>query len=251
MTKKMILQALRDPLMMTRQDLIRQSIEILYQYRITCNPGSPAGQLILPESLKLLILYTLVLLKSDCLRLNGTEAGRIGGYPDPSADERAVALYNTFSMSTKPLILKLYPRLYKFEDGFGTLKRCDTPSSAHLTADGIFVLDCYDVFYICISKEVSPQILSDLFGVSQTDPTITPEFSTGSDAAESIRQKLFGLRGDRECYPETKLVILGSGSRVENRFLKYLTDDRTKIEQSYSEFLCFMHKEIQSKIQQR
>ena len=66
---------------------------------------------------------------------------------------------------------------------------------------------------------------------------------------EAMELQLNKLRSGRSVYGERVLVFLGSGSREENRFLKCLTDDRTKIEQSYSEFLCYVHKEIQNKIQ--
>jgi protein transport protein SEC24 len=47
-----------------RQDLIAQCVQILYVYRRFCASNPAPGQLILPETLKLLPLYTLGLLKN-------------------------------------------------------------------------------------------------------------------------------------------------------------------------------------------
>jgi hypothetical protein len=63
--KASCLEALTDPLVSVRESVTRQCVDALYQYRLTCASSSPPGQLILPESLKLMPLYTLAFLKSD------------------------------------------------------------------------------------------------------------------------------------------------------------------------------------------
>ncbi len=50
-----------------RDSFTHQCAVILSCYRKHCSSQSPAGQLILPESLKLLPMYANCLLKSDCL----------------------------------------------------------------------------------------------------------------------------------------------------------------------------------------
>lgn len=64
-TKAAALQAFTDPLVTVREAVTQQCVEALFQYRLTCASSSPPGQLILPESLKLMPLYSLALLKSD------------------------------------------------------------------------------------------------------------------------------------------------------------------------------------------
>ena len=58
-------QAWAEPLATVRESITKLCVETLYQYRSTCASTSPPGQLILPESLKLMPLYALALLKSD------------------------------------------------------------------------------------------------------------------------------------------------------------------------------------------
>ena len=49
-----------------REYIKDMSRDILHAYRLHCSPNSPRGQLILPDSLKLLPLYSLCLLKHSC-----------------------------------------------------------------------------------------------------------------------------------------------------------------------------------------
>ena len=55
------------PFKSIRETLTKQCAVMLACYRKQCSSQSPAGQLILPESLKLLPMYTNCILKSDCL----------------------------------------------------------------------------------------------------------------------------------------------------------------------------------------
>ena len=55
------------PFKAIRENLTKQCAIMLACYRKQCSSQSPAGQLILPESLKLLPMYTNCILKSDCL----------------------------------------------------------------------------------------------------------------------------------------------------------------------------------------
>jgi hypothetical protein len=43
-------------------------------------------------------------------------------------------------------------------------------------------------------------------------------------------------------------VGAGSGSAAEGHFVKLLVDDRQKDAQSYVEYLCLVHKQIQNRL---
>ena len=60
LTKQAVWAAWAEPLQRVRENVTRACVDMLYQYRHTCASSSPPGQLILPESLKLLPLYALV-----------------------------------------------------------------------------------------------------------------------------------------------------------------------------------------------
>ncbi len=51
-----------------KETLVEDCVNVLYNYRKFCATNSSSGQLILPESLKLLPLYTLATVKSRALR---------------------------------------------------------------------------------------------------------------------------------------------------------------------------------------
>ena len=65
--KRAVTEAAAKGLEAVRQGLIATTVEILYVYRRFCATNPAAGQLILPESLKLLPLYVLGLLKNKVL----------------------------------------------------------------------------------------------------------------------------------------------------------------------------------------
>ena len=67
-SSSLVVQAsLSMPFKAIRENLAKQCSVMLACYRKQCSNQSPAGQLILPESLKLLPMYTNCILKSDCL----------------------------------------------------------------------------------------------------------------------------------------------------------------------------------------
>ena len=53
------LETLTTPLVQLREKMTNSCVNILYTYRKFCATASSSGQLILPEALKLLPLYTL------------------------------------------------------------------------------------------------------------------------------------------------------------------------------------------------
>ena len=108
-------------------DVTEAAIDMLGAYRRYCAAGSSPGQLILPESLKLLPLYATALGKSDAFMINlpqlstgGTAAaagGRAGagrGLADISVrtDLRVVALHAMNSMPPSRIVPAIYGRLF-------------------------------------------------------------------------------------------------------------------------------------------
>lgn len=123
-----------------QQSLVTSCIETLHIYRKFCATSSSAGQLILPESLRLLPLYTLGFIKHPLLA---------DGLP---ADERC-ALFNMITSMpcsvSAPLIV---PRLFSVLDiqhdqcvydaqGLVSLPASSLLSSETIRPDGVFLLD--------------------------------------------------------------------------------------------------------------
>lgn len=82
-----------------RDQLRKRCIRILAAYRKHCaGPNSPAGQLILPDCLKLLPLYTGCLGKLDAMRGGGTV----------NADDRMTAIFQIMSLPVDKFLVLLY-----------------------------------------------------------------------------------------------------------------------------------------------
>lgn len=89
-----------------KENLIANCAQILACYRKNCASPSSAGQLILPECMKLLPLYTNCLLKSDAL----------SGGADVGCDDRAFLMAALSSMDISTSVAFFYPRLYPIHD---------------------------------------------------------------------------------------------------------------------------------------
>ena len=89
-----------------KENLINQCAQILACYRKNCASPSSAGQLILPECMKLLPLYTNCLMKSDV----------ISGGADVGCDDRAFLMSAVSSMDVATTVTFFYPRLFPIHD---------------------------------------------------------------------------------------------------------------------------------------
>ncbi|GFS32327.1 hypothetical protein Acr_00g0022030 [Actinidia rufa] len=124
---------------------------------------SSSGQLVLPEALKLLPLYTLGLVKSTGLRTDG----RI--------DDRSFWINYVSSLSTSSAIPLVYPRMMAIHDlnskeVDGSLIPPAIPlTSEHVCDDGIYLLENGEDCLIYIGNSVEPNITRQLFGFSSAD----------------------------------------------------------------------------------
>ena len=89
-----------------KESLISNCAQVLACYRKNCSTPSSAGQLILPECMKLLPLYTNCLLKSDA----------ISGGADVGCDDRAFLMSAVSSMDVATSVAFFYPRLFPIHD---------------------------------------------------------------------------------------------------------------------------------------
>jgi protein transport protein SEC24 len=104
-----------------RQRVIDICVDILLNYRQLCSSHSPKGQLILPESLKVLPLYTLCMLKHPCFMQNAVVGGATaasGGSTRLAVDacERSFVLNTMLRATFKETMHSLYPRMYPLHD---------------------------------------------------------------------------------------------------------------------------------------
>jgi protein transport protein SEC24 len=248
-----------------RKLLKEASTETLYTYRKKCASNTSAGQLILPEALKLLPLYTLGMIKNGCL----------ADYT-PSDDRNY--LFNVINMSPIALTVSLCsPRLYALhkltddvcvwgEDGSILLPQLEVVSKDFLEESGIYLLDSGLHLVIWIGAEADPNQIFDLFGISTLDgydlldlyiyPNEDP-YSLSSKTNTLIEY----LRLNRPFY--ANLRALSSRHMQDSidvrRFYNSLIEDSKEVlkgekalgsdsdRMSYVDFLCYLHRKIQDR----
>jgi len=113
-----------------RNSISNTCAEALFCYRTTCAQSSPAGQLVLPESLKLFPFYSLGLLKSIPFRENSKlSSGGGDSEPDPRADERSYQLHLLKAASPYVMHRLLHPRLFNLANFDPTYSQTLSPTN--------------------------------------------------------------------------------------------------------------------------
>jgi protein transport protein SEC24 len=236
-----------------RSTLIENCVNVLCVYRKFCATSTSAGQLILPESLKLLPVYILALIKHAVLRPAA----------DVTLDERAylLSMFNSI-----PVILStpfIYPRMYALHqlpqeagttDSDGHVKFPPTMrlSTELLNPEGAFLLEDGHRMFLWLGKNISPTFLSDVFGISgyTVDALHVSELSLlplNNDVSTRIQAIIESIRKNRPAYQS--LQIFKQGEPLEQRFFFYLVEDKAQDAMSYVDFLCHIHKQIQHNVQ--
>ncbi|XP_052179590.1 protein transport protein Sec24-like At4g32640 [Diospyros lotus] len=230
------------PLLQVREQVTNLCINILHSYRKFCATVSSTGQLILPEALKLLPLYTLALLKSTGLRTDG----RI--------DDRSFWINYVSSLSTPLAIPLVYPRMISIHDlDLKETERTPIPpviplSSEHVNDDGIYLLENGEDCLIYIGNSVDPDIIRQLFGISLVDdiPTQFVLQPYDNPLSKKLNDVVNEIRSQRCSYLRLKLCKKGDSSGM--LFFSYMVEDKTPSGLSYVEFLVHIHRQIQSKM---
>ncbi|EQC27505.1 hypothetical protein, variant [Saprolegnia diclina VS20] len=241
-----------------KERLIDDCVNVLYNYRKYCASNSSSGQLILPESLKLLPLYTLASLKSRGLR-NNVMGNR--GFIDVRADERVALLSHLNNLPVEAAVSAVYPKMYPLHDmpeDCGTLDDKGAmilpaplpPTAEKLEEYGIFLLHSSTFLYLFVGAKVSSHILHDLFGMEHVD-TAEQSVNLVDDAPDAgpLRDQVRAIVQYLQAQVPVMqpLEILTKTDWRSGRFMAALVEDRTKNEVSYVEFLCQVHKKIQYK----
>ncbi|XP_021896365.1 protein transport protein Sec24-like At4g32640 [Carica papaya] len=150
------------PLLQVREQVTNLGVNTLLSYRKFCATVTSSGQLILPEALKLLPLYTLALIKSTGLRTDG----RI--------DDRSFWINYVSSLSTPLAIPLVYPRMLAVHDANskdeGSVIPVTIPlSSEHINNEGVYFLENGEDGLVYVGDSVYPDILQQLFSVSSVE----------------------------------------------------------------------------------
>ncbi|OWK57942.1 Protein transport protein Sec24C [Lonchura striata] len=230
---------LSSPVKTVRDALINQCAQILACYRKNCASPSSAGQLILPECMKLLPVYLNCVLKSDVLQPG----------PEVTTDDRAYVRQLVTSMDVAETNVFFYPRLLpltKADVDSDSLPAAIRNSEERLSKGDIYLLENGLNIFVWVGVNVQQGLIQNLFGVSSfsqisnalsTLPVLENPFS------KKVRAIVDMLQGQRSRY--MKLIIVKQEDKLEMLFKHFLVEDKSLSGgASYVDFLCHMHKEI-------
>ncbi|XP_072851060.2 protein transport protein Sec24C isoform X2 [Pogona vitticeps] len=230
---------LNNPVKTVRDTLINQCAQILACYRKNCASPSSAGQLILPECMKLLPVYLNCVLKSDVLQ-PGSEV---------TTDDRSYIRQLVTSMDVAETNVFFYPRLLpltKLDLNSDSLPTAIRNSEERLSKGDIYLLENGLNMFLWIGVNVQQGLIQNLFGVSSfsqisssmcTLPILDHPFS------KRVRSIIDMFQSQRPRY--MKLVIVKQEDKLDLLFKHFLVEDKSMNGgASYVDFLCHMHKEI-------
>ncbi|KAI9394069.1 hypothetical protein POPTR_005G049100v4 [Populus trichocarpa] len=232
-----------NPSLVVQEQVTNFCINILLSYRKFCATVSSSGQLILPEALKLLPLYTLALIKSTGLKVNG----RI--------DDRSFWISYVSSVSTPLAIPLVYPRMIAIHnldsqeaDG-SRIPPALALSSEYVSEDGIYLLENGQDGLIYIGNSVNSDTLQKLFGLSSVAeiPTQFVLEQYDNPLSKKLNNVVNEIRRQRCSFLRLKLCKKGDPSGMS--FFSYLVEDKVPVGGlSYVEFLVHIHRQIQVKM---
>ncbi|XP_047281991.1 protein transport protein Sec24C isoform X3 [Homo sapiens] len=230
---------LNSPVKAVRDTLITQCAQILACYRKNCASPSSAGQLILPECMKLLPVYLNCVLKSDVLQ-PGAEV---------TTDDRAYVRQLVTSMDVTETNVFFYPRLLPLTKSpveSTTEPPAVRASEERLSNGDIYLLENGLNLFLWVGASVQQGVVQSLFSVSSFSQ-ITSGLSVlpvlDNPLSKKVRGLIDSLRAQRSRY--MKLTVVKQEDKMEMLFKHFLVEDKSLSGgASYVDFLCHMHKEI-------
>eukprot|EP00922_Rhytidocystis_sp_ex-Travisia-forbesii_P027728 GHVS01040710.1.p1 GENE.GHVS01040710.1~~GHVS01040710.1.p1 ORF type:complete len:927 (+),score=159.09 GHVS01040710.1:82-2781(+) len=209
--------------------------------QVLSTTAQPSAQQL--ESLKLLPLYILGMLKSVAFR----EA------KDVTADQRIYHWMRLDTLSVDMQAVYFYPRLisvHNLQVQHGTPDETEQVvvptalnlTSEHMTQEGAYMLEDGEVIMLWIGKGVSVEWIEAVFGVQSLEQ-LHPDYAEAAinTAPGSVGARVLAilqaLRDSRQP-PFMKLLVIRQGDPSEHKFFSSLIEDRThSLMLSYQEFL--------------
>lgn len=225
----------------TREHIMNQTAQILACYRKNCASPSSAGQLILPECMKLLPVYANCVIKND-----GIQGGQ-----DISTDDRSYLMHLINSMDVKSSAAFFYPRLLPMHDL--TPQTTELPAGIRCSAErlqdsGVYLLENGVSMFLWLGHNVAADWVQQVFGVqsaAQIDIDKCRLLDLDNDVSQTVRSVIQKVRSSRNRY--MKLTIVRQRDKLEPWFNHFLVEDKgLNGSASYVDFLCHIHKEIRN-----
>jgi len=237
-----------------KEKLTNSCVDMLHAYRVNCASMTSSGQLILPESLKLLPLYIGAIRKMAAFRTGS----------DARLDEKVAYLIKMLALPIAQVAPLVYPLVYTIgplseRAGFptGVGDHVYMPSTVACTSDklspeSVYLIDNGIALYLYICEKVTPDLLEEFLGVNslaelasvlaQTEAALTTNIGRIVAIVQQIRRVKVRM-------PWQPLIVVPAGTPEEARCLSMLSEDRVGHEMPYVDFLCHIHKRVQNKLE--
>ncbi|CAF1266761.1 unnamed protein product [Rotaria magnacalcarata] len=211
------------------------------------NAANRGFSLAVPNSLRLLPLYMLSMIKSTAFRAGSTT----------KLDDRAYYIDLCKTLPTQYLMQIFYPDLYPIhtieersqiiQDGDEELhvpERIQL-SYQHIDSHGAYILDTSEYIYIYIGKAVSDQFVQSVFNV-QTFSALPFDSYLLPDLENQLSSKIHNfLTYLIQSRPNgTAIHIMREDSSNRYLFTRYLVDDKSESTMSYQEYLRYIREQI-------
>ncbi|XP_067622120.1 protein transport protein Sec24C-like isoform X2 [Eurosta solidaginis] len=157
-----------------KDNLINRSAQILACYREYCTSPTSAGQLILPECLKLLPLYVSCLLKNDV----------ISGGSDMTIDDRSYVMQFVLTMDLNMFVSYFYPRFIPIHNV--DVDDNELPMSIRCTHEkmlevGAYILENGVHLFVWLGQSLPQTFIQPIFGVQCTQQVNAERFAIIGD----------------------------------------------------------------------
>ncbi|KAF3853787.1 hypothetical protein F7725_014475, partial [Dissostichus mawsoni] len=199
-----------------RETLINQCAQILACYRKNCASPSSAGQLILPECMKLLPVYLNCVLKSDVLQPGA----------DISLDDRAYLRQLISCMDVSESHVFFYPRLLplaKLETE--SLPMAVRDSEERLSKGGVYLLET-GLHLFCGWGPASSRSCCSTSRHAELQPDrAEPVFQSWTTFSQRLREIIESFRAERSRY--MKLMVVKQEDKAELIFRHFLVEDKS------------------------
>ena len=211
-------------LLASQDAAVNSLLDCLYAYRKYVCVGSVSTQLILPDTVKLLPVCTLGLIKSELLQREGT-----GVRVDDRTTLAVQALCLPAALATTAVVPRLYdvikcayrgPALSPEGDSADTPPGeepvrggwpTETPQLSSLSATSIFVLDDARTLYVYVGSAVPAHVITALFKVHAAG--VTPTLPGATVAGAGVKPLLASVRARGE------LDAAAAGTAVDGEFI--------------------------------
>ena len=268
LSKRAAQQLSRKTIPSVRKSLNVSVVAMLTAYRKYCAKNPSNQQLILPEALKLLPVYTLGMLKETLLRVNPSKSADVirGNVLAPKivrADERVSAINNALRMPVAEWLRLIYPLMTLVTPGGASFPHSSSPvpallppSMARVPPSGVVFITTgrESILYIC--DGAPPKLLEELTGsqvLAQKTLLTTEERADVTDGKMQVLHNVKLLSNFRESAGALEAVrVVTFNSPLNTLFLRMLVEDKqTDLHQmdSYEDFLCKIHGSIKAELQ--